>query len=295
MFDFLKYRFIGLTLSLAAISFFVGSYIYKTQTRGYAFSYSVEFEGGTQVLLRFEKPVSSKKIRSIIEKKWPQSGSVVREFSPEQILVRVKDFDNDVRGLADKMRQTVQEGLAGIPVTVEKSEAVGPGVGADLRWKSIRAVLFALLLMLLYIAFRFWSFAFAVGAVVALLHDAIMVLGIFLVFDREISISVIGAVLAVLGYSVNDTIVIFSRMRNNLKKMRGASLYEVVNASLNQTFKRTLLTSISTLLTVGSMFVLGGAVMRDFSLALLMVIFFGTYSSIYIASPVMMLLYKEEK
>jgi len=295
MFDFLKYRFIGLTLSLAAISFFVGSYIYKTQTRGYAFSYSVEFEGGTQVLLRFEKPVSSKKIRSIIEKKWPQSGAVVREFSPEQVLVRVKDFDNDVRGLADKMRQTVQEGLAGILVTVEKSEAVGPGVGADLRWKSIRAVLFALLLMLLYIAFRFWSFAFAVGAVVALLHDATMVLGIFLLFNREISISVIGAVLAVLGYSVNDTIVIFSRMRNNLKKMRGASLYEVVNASLNQTFRRTLLTSISTLLTVGSMFVLGGPVMRDFSLALLMVIFFGTYSSIYIASPVMMLLYKEEK
>ena len=122
-----------------------------------------------------------------------------------------------------------------------------------------------------------------------------MVLGIFLLFDREISISVIGAVLAVLGYSVNDTIVIFSRMRSNFKKMRGASLYEVVNVSLNKTFRRTLLTSISTLLTVGSMFVLGGAVMRDFSLALLMVIFFGTYSSIYIASPVMMLLYREEK
>ena len=295
MFDFLKYRFVGLTLSLIVVSFFVGSYVYKTLTRGYAFSYSVEFEGGTQVLLRFKNPVNSKDVRSIIEKKWPESGPVIREFSSEQILVRVKDFDNDVRGLADKMRETVQEAFADNLVTIEKSEAVGPGVGADLRWKSIRAVFLALLLMLLYIAFRFRSFAFAVGAVVALLHDAIMVLGVFLVFDREISISVIGAVLAVLGYSVNDTIVIFSRMRSNLKKMRGASLYEVVNASLNKTFRRTLLTSISTLLTVGSMFVLGGAVMRDFSLALLMVIFFGTYSSIYIASPVMMLLYKEKK
>ena len=295
MFDFLKYRFVGLTLSLVAVSFFVGSYVYKTRTRGYAFSYSVEFEGGTQVLLRFKNPVNSKDVRSIVEKKWPESGPVVREFSPEQVLIRVKDFDNDVRGLADKMRQTLQEAFADNLVTIEKSEAVGPGVGADLRWKSMRAVLFALLLMLLYIVFRFWSFAFAVGAVVALLHDAIMVLGVFLVFDREISISVIGAVLAVLGYSVNDTIVIFSRMRSNLKKMRGASFYEVVNVSLNKTFRRTLLTSFSTLLTVGSMFVLGGAVMRDFSLALLMVIFFGTYSSIYIASPVMMLLYKEEK
>lgn len=288
MFNFLKYRVIALTLSLSAISLFVGTYFYKG-----GLTYSVEFTGGTQVLLSFDKPVSSKKLLSIIEEKWP--GAAAREFSDKQVLIRVKEFANDTRGLSDRMRQAAQDGMPDNKVTVEKSEAVGPGVGADLRWKSIRAVLLALALMLLYIAWRFWSISFGLGAVAALLHDAIMMLGMFLLLGREISISVIAAILAVLGYSINDTIVIFSRMRANLKKMRGVPLDEVVNTSLNQTFKRTLLTSISTFLTVGSMFVLGGEILRDFSLALLMGIFFGTYSSIYIASPIMMLLYKEEK
>lgn len=288
MFNFLKYRVIALTLSLAAIALFVGLYFYKG-----GLTYGVEFTGGTQVLLSFDKPVRSKNLLSIIEEKWP--GAAAREFSDKQVLIRVKEFANDTRGLADRMRQAAQDGIPDNKVTVEKSEAVGPGVGADLRWKSIRAVLLALALMLLYIAWRFWSIAFGLGAVAALLHDAIMMLGMFLLLGREISISVIAAILAVLGYSINDTIVIFSRMRANLKKMRGVPLDEVVNTSLNQTFKRTLLTSVSTFLTVGAMFVLGGEILRDFSLALLMGIFFGTYSSIYIASPIMMLLYKEEK
>ena len=153
----------------------------------------------------------------------------------------------------------------------------------------------ALLLMMLYIVIRFWSIGYAVGAAVALLHDALMILGFMLLFGREISINVIGALLAVIGYSINDSIVIFSRIRENFKKMSSASASEVVNTSLNQTFKRTLLTSFSTLLAVGSMFLLGGEVLRDFSLVLLMGIFFGTYSSIYIASPVMMLFHKKEK
>ncbi len=288
MFDFLKYRFFGLAFSLGLVVLFAGMYFYRG-----GLTYSVEFTGGTQVLLSFEKPIVSKKLASVLEKEWP--GSVVREFSEKKLLVRVKAFENDTRGLSDRMRQAVQQEVPDNKVSIEKSEAVGPGVGADLRWKSIRAILFALLLMLLYIAWRFWSVAFATGAVVALLHDAIMLLGVFLLLRREISINVIGAILAVLGYSINDSIVIFSRIRDNIKKMRGASLYDVVNTSLNQTFKRTLLTSISTFLTVGAMFVLGGEVLRDFSLALLIGIFFGTYSSVYVASPIMMLLYKEEK
>lgn len=288
MIDFLKYRIHALVLFLAWVAVFTGAYIYRG-----GFSYSVEFTGGTQVVFGFDKPVKSNELLSIVEKQWP--GASAREFSDRQVLIRVKDFANDTRGLADKMRQMVQDNMPNTKVTVEKSEAIGSGVGADLRWKSIRAVLLSLILMLMYIAWRFRSISFATGAVVALIHDSIMMLGIFVLFGHEISIVVIGAILAVLGYSINDTIIIFARIRENLKTMRGASLYDIVNTSLNQTLRRTLLTSFATFLTVMCMFLLGGEVLRDFSMALLAGIFFGTYSSIYMASPVMMLLYKEEK
>ncbi len=293
MINFLKYRFLCLAASVAIISLLVGAYIYKNNSRGYAFTYSVEFTGGTQLLMKFADPVNTQTLLSTIEKKW--SGTMMRDFSDTEVLLRVKEYSNDTQGLADKVRELVQKSLPDNTVTIVKSEAVGPGVGADLRWKSMRAVFFALLLMLFYIAWRFWSVSFAFGAVMALFHDAIIMLGVFLIFDREISINVIGAILAVLGYSINDTIVIFSQIRDNAKKMSKASFAEIINISLNQTLRRTLLTSVSTLLTVGSMFILGGEALRDFSLALLVGIFFGTYSSIYIASPIMLLLQKKVK
>ena len=133
------------------------------------------------------------------------------------------------------------------------------------------------------------------GAVVALIHDTLAMLLVLMIFNREISPYVIVAILAVLGYSINDTIVIFSQIRTNMNKMRGSSLRTIVNTTLNQTLRRTILTSLSTLLAVGSMFVLGGQVLRDTSLTLLVGIVFGTYSSIYIASPIMMALSKEQK
>ncbi len=283
MVDFLKYRTISLIFSLSILAAFVGVYI----QRG-GFTYSVDFTGGTQVLLRFDRPVSSVEVKAILDKKgWP--GATTRDFSETEVLVRVKDFTNDAKGLGERIRQILGKELKS-SVDILQSEGVGPGVGASLRWKSIKAVLIALIVLLLYIAFRFWSFAFAAGAVVALFHDALIMLAVFLFLDREISVNVIGALLAVLGYSINDTIVIFSRIRDNINKMQDTPLTQIVNVSLNQTLKRTLLTSISTALTVGSMFVLGGEALRDFSLALLVGIVFGTYSSIYIASPVMLLL-----
>ena len=290
MFDFLKYRVMGLVFSFVLIGSLVGLYFYKG-----GLQYSVEFTGGTQIQFKFEKPMESKALLNALTPTWP--GAIARKFTDTQILIRIPvgAHEGDARGLADRARETIQGNFADNPVTIEKSEVVGPGVGADLRWKSIYTVLLALLLMMLYIAFRFWSVAFAAGAVAALFHDVIIVLGLMLFFGRDISINVIGAVLVVLAYSINDTIVIFSRMRANIKKMSSASLYEIVNTSLNQTFKRTLLTSFSTVVAVGSMFALGGEALRDLSVVILLGIFFGTYSSIYIASPTMMLLYKKEK
>jgi len=293
MVNVLKYRGICAIFSAALIASVIGYGFYRKQTTGEIFTYSIDFTGGTQVLLKFDKPVSVPQLKSSLEGKgWP--GIATREFSDTEVLVRVKEFSSDVKGLAERIRTAAQESFEDTQVSIEESEAVGAGVGASLRWKSIWAVIYALIALLAYIAIRFWSLGFAVGAVIALFHDAIIMLAVFLFFDREISINVIAAILAVLGYSINDTIVIFSRIRDNIKTMGNASLADIVNTSINATMRRTLLTSFTTALTVGSMFVLGGEALRDFSLALLVGIVFGTYSSIYIASPVMMLIYNKK-
>lgn len=292
MIDFLKYRAFAGLYSLMLVALFVSMYAYKTSKFGSAFSYSVDFTGGTQVLFKFDKPVSPYTIKEVLEANgW--SGAETREFSSTEVLVRVKEFSGDVKGFAVKMQQALESGLPETKAYILENEAVGPAVGATLRKDSTWAVLIALLAMLAYIAIRFWSTGFAVGAVVALAHDSLVMLLIFLLFNREISVNVIGAILAVLGYSVNDTIVIFAKIRENLKTMRGHTLDYIVNTSINQTLRRTLLTSFATLLTVVALFILGGEALRDLSLVLLVGIIFGTYSSIYIASPVMMLLYKK--
>ncbi len=293
MISFVRYRGITAIFSLSIMAIFVGVCVYRVKTEGHAFTYSVDFTGGTQVLLKFNKSMGGSDLKNMLQKEGFQ-GVVTRDFSENEVLVRVKDFSNDAKGLANRMRQTVLQAAPGYEVSILQSESVGPGVGAELRWKSVRAVLFALIVLLIYIALRFWSFALALGAVAALFHDAIIMLASFLLFNRDISVNVIGAILAVLGYSINDTIVIFSQIRKNMKKMTGAPLTEIVDVSLNQTLRRTLLTSISTGLAVGSMLILGGEALRDFSLALLVGIVFGTYSSVYIASPVMMLLYRKK-
>ncbi len=292
--DFVKYRSLTALFSLSILSAFAGLCLYRYNTRGEIFTYSIDFTGGTQVLFKFDKPISTIKLKNILEKKgW--AGAITREFSESEILVRVKGFSNDAKGLGDQIRKEIHDELPEYTIDVLQSESVGPGIGQALRWKSVRAVLFALIAMLIYIAIRFLSFAYALGAVMALFHDALIMLGTFLLLDREISINVIGAMLAVLGYSINDTIVIFSQIRDNIKSMGSASLSDVVNVSINHMLRRTVLTSISTGLAVGAMFVLGGEALRDFSLVLLVGIVFGTYSSVYIASPVMMLLYRRKQ
>ena len=273
----------------------VGLYFYKMHTYDSAFNYSVEFTGGTQCILKFDTPVDANQLKDVIEKAgW--AGVAIRQFSDrnDEMIVRVKEFSNDAKGLSEKIRNEVQARLGqDNKVSILQSEGVGSAVGAELRWQSIRAVLITLFLLLIYIAARFWSLGFALGAVISLFHDALAMLLVLMIFNREISPYVIVAILAVLGYSINDTIVIFSQIRTNLRKMRGAPLYKIVNDTLNQTLRRTILTSFSTILAVGALFVFGGEALRDTSLTLLVGILFGTYSSIYIASPIMMSLYKE--
>lgn len=291
--DFVKYRTFNAVLSLGLCLGVFGFAIYKRQTTGQVFRYSVDFTGGAQVLLKFQKPVSSMAVKDIIDTQW--DGAAIREFGDNEILVRIKldAAAKELGVISERMQATVQAAMPDNQVTVLQSESVGPGVGEALRGKSIKAVILSIIAMLAYIAFRFWSVGFGLGAVLALVHDAILTLGVFLITDREISMNVIGAVLTVIGYSVNDTIVIFSQIRENMRKRSHGSLAHVVNLSINQTLRRTVLTSFATSLTVAAMLLLGGEVLRDFSLALMVGIVVGTYSSIYIASPIMMLFHRD--
>lgn len=283
MIDFLKYRTLNLTISALFIVVGVVAFFMR------GVNYSVDFDGGTQVLIAFKNPVNSEQVKRILaEKQW---SAITREFSGNEMLIRVKEFAGDAKGQADKIREALNQGLPGNEITIKSIESVGPQAGATLREKAIYALLIGLALMLMYVAVRF-EFSFAVGAVASLLHDALTIVSFFLLFGFEISPNVVVAVLTILGYSINDTIVIYTRIRENLTKLSGRSLYEIVNVSTNQTLTRTLLTSFATSLTVLSFFLLGGESLRDLSLALLIGIVVGTYSSIYVASPIMMLLHK---
>lgn len=284
MINFLRYSYVSI---VASALFIVAGAVSLSYYGG--FRYSVDFTGGTQVLLKFNKPFGSDQVKNALVKSgW--NDSVIREFSKEEIAVRVQEFSNDSQGLSQNIKDGLEKYLPESKVEILEANAVGPGVGNALRWNSIMAVLLGLFLMLLYIAFRFWSFSYGAGAVIAILHDALAILALFAITQREISPNVICAILATLGYSINDTIVIFAKVRENFVKMRGDSPEKIVNMSLNQTLRRTLLTSLSTGLVVGALFIFGGETLRNLSLALLVGIVVGTYSSVYIASPIMLLL-----
>lgn len=293
MIDVLKYQRLTAFLSFFIFAGSIGLYFYKRHVYGHAFTYSVDFEGGTQVLLKFDKPMGSAQLRSILEKEgW--HGAVTREFASDELLVRVKEFSSDAKGLAQRMSESLSK-ATGAKITVLESGSVGASVSSTLRHKSLMAFLLVLIAMLGYIWFRFWSVAFAVGAVVSLIHDAVVIVAAFLLLDREVSSNLIFAVLTMLGYSINDTIIIFARIREHLRTMPGRPIEEIVTLSINQTLRRTILTSFATSLTVLAMLLLGGEALRDLSIALMIGIVFGTYSSIYIASPVMILLYRGTK
>ncbi len=294
MIDILRYRWISLIVSCTILMSAAVLSVYRINTRGHAFSYSVDFTGGTQVLFKFDKPIGFSEVHAGLTEQWPDA--TVRKFDEDEYLVRVKEFARNPQGLAVAMMDSIKLANPDYEVTILENDAVGAAVGSALRYNLYKAILIALILMLLYIAGRFWSVGFAVGSVVALIHDALIMLSIFILFDREISITVIGAILAVIGYSINDTIVIFSQIRENLNNtLKRSSIYDIVNMSLNQTMRRTLLTSFSTALTVFAILVLGGEALRSFALALLVGIIFGTYSSIYIASPIVMWFYRDKK
>jgi len=292
--DFIKYNWLSLVFSILLFFTFSGFYLYRYIKTGYAFNYSVDFTGGIQTLLKFNKPVNSEILIEILNKNGWQ-GAISREFAATEHLIRVKKETKDVKEEAENIKKSLQNGLGkDYTISILKTDSVGGATGSRLWLQSFYAIVIALMAMLFYIGLRFFSFAYAMGAIVSLFHDAIAILTTFLILNKEISINVIGAILAVLGYSVNDTIVIFSKVRENIKKYPNKSLKDVINISITETLSRTILTTISTLLVVLSLLFFGGETLRDLSLALLVGIIFGIYSTIFIANPILLLLYKNK-
>lgn len=286
MINFLRYRlvcafFAAFLLAVAITAYFING-----------FRYSVDFTGGTQVLLKFTQDTAVDKVKEALKASGYESFEL-REFSKNEILVRVQKFESDAKGVAERIKQSLIDGHVAQDIEILQADSVGPNVGESLKLNSIKAVILAILCMLLYIGLRF-KFAFSVGAIVALIHDTLVILAAFLLFKVEFNPDVIAAILLILGYSVNDTIVIFARIRENLVLLKNKPISDIVNISINETLRRTILTSFATLLVVASMVILGGEALRNLSLALIIGIVFGTYSSIFIASPVMLLLYKEK-
>lgn len=282
-FDFLKYKFHAAFLSATFIVAGIAGYVYNG-----GFRYSVDFTGGTQVLFKFSRPVGSEELKSVLAHAgWDDA--VLREFSSTELVVRVKDFANDAQGLAMLLKEKLEAGMPQTQATILEANGVGPGTGQELRWNFLLMLIGGFLVMFLYIVMRFWSVSYGIGTVVALLHDPLAILAVIAILKIEISPNLICAILLALGYSVNDTIVIFARIRERFATARsGESPKAIVNESLNQTLSRTILTSLATFLVVVAIYIFGGESLRDLSLAFMVGIVVGTYSSIFVASPVML-------
>ena len=266
---------------------------------------SIDFKGGTLVAVNFTEPVDINKIRSSLSsvsidgQNFDFSKEEIKHFGDESnVAIRIASIENEPPRFANR----VSESLASIYPDLLPSEKsdfilsidkVGPKVGAELSSDAVLAILYALGFILIYISIRF-EFKYAIGAIAALTHDVLISLGVFSILGYEISLAVIAAFLTIVGYSLNDTIVIFDRVRENVKSLKGSSMESVINQSINDSLSRTIVTSLTTFLVVLILFLVGGEVIHTFSFAMIVGVVIGTYSSIFVASPIVIKMDKKQ-
>ena len=277
---FMKYRKIA---GLSSIIIFVLA-IVSLSFRG--LSLGLDFSGGTLVEVAFEETVPLEDIRSNLASNGIEDFQVVNFGTETDVLIKAADKVSQGR-LGDRIYEILGNEYSNQDLELKRVEFVGPQIGSELRDQGGLGMLVALGMILLYVAFRF-QFKFAIGAVVALAHDVVIVLGIFSVVGWDFDLTVMAALLAVIGYSLNDTIVVSDRMRENFRTERGLEPVEIVDKSINQTLSRTLITSLTTLLVLFSLYIFGGELIKGFSLALILGIFIGTYSSIYVVANMLL-------
>ncbi|RKQ63755.1 protein translocase subunit secF [Thermovibrio guaymasensis] len=287
-FDFIGKRHLAYLLSLLLIA---GSWFYGAFVKGPKFG--IDFTGGTLVEVRInQENVNTETIRNLLKGK--VEGVSVQNVEGERAFLIKAPVQGDPNETVSKIRKTLKEEFDG-KLTVLKVEMIGPTIGKELKEKGIMAIIYALIGILIYVAWRFEPI-FACGAILALVHDSLATVGIFMSVGREFSLPVIAALLTVIGYSINDTIVVYDRIRENMKVLlRSRPFEEIVNDSISQTLSRTVITSLTTLFVVLCLYLFGGGVINDFAFVLLVGIIVGTYSSIFIASAIVVDWYRYVK
>tara|TARA_R110000868_G_scaffold110527_3_gene299357 strand:- start:4232 stop:5167 length:936 start_codon:yes stop_codon:yes gene_type:complete len=266
----------GLSVVVIAVSFLMLGI--------YGLTWGLDFTGGTQVQISYQQPADLNAIHENLEKAGFEDAVVISYGTSKDVLISLVPKDKaSANQDAKAQAETVKQVLAALPGSkMDQVNYVGPQVGSEMASKGIMAVIIALCGTMIYIAARFGWF-FAIGSTVALLHDPIIILGVFAYLHIEFNLIALAAVLTVIGYSLNDTIVIYDRVRENFRKLRKADTIDVLNLSINQTLSRTIMTSVLTLTVVLALFFMGGTLLYSFSLALMIGIIVGTYSSIYVA------------
>ena len=281
--DFMGKRRLALVFSIVAMLVAIGAIALRGLNLG------IDFTGGTLIEVAYQQDVDIAEVRKVLAEGGIQHFSVQQFGTPRDVLIRLQQQEGeDNKRLSEHVFELLSRAADG-KVELRRVEFVGPQVGKELTEDGALAVLVALMAILIYVALRF-EWRFAVGSVIALVHDVLFTLGLFALLQIEFDLTVLAAVLAVIGYSLNDTIVVFDRVRENFRKLRKGTPEEIINISLNQTLSRTLMTSFTTILVLLALFFLGGEIIHAFAFALLVGILIGTYSSIYVASTAALML-----
>ncbi|MCL7961025.1 MAG: protein translocase subunit SecF [marine benthic group bacterium] len=276
-YDFLSVRRKAYIVSAVLILVGIGSLVLHGGPR-----YGVDFTGGTLIQVEFFEPTSVSDLRGVLASAGMENAQIQQLGDSNEFMIRTQDFE----GIVESVNGLFDEAYGDDGFTMS-ADAVGPKVGSELQRKAAIAILMSFALTLVYLAFRF-EWRFGVAAIVATFHDITIAFGFISLFNIEITLATVAAILTILGYSLNDTIVVFDRIRENLKKRRKDAYADIVNSSINETLPRTVLTSGTTLATLLALFILGGTVVRPFALVLILGVMIGTYSSIFVASPVLL-------
>lgn len=248
----------------------------------------IDFAGGAAIQLKFDQPVPIEEARAALEEGGVKGAELQEVVAENKLLIRLKKQEVGQRTMMEQVQEALSRKFSGNNFTVESSTEIGPTIGQKLRKDALLAITISLIGIILYIAFRF-EFRFGIAATLATFHDVLAVLGIFFLLDKEITLLVVTALLTLAGYSLSDSVVVFDRIRENLRVQKRESFEQIINRSINEVLSRTFITGVTTFLALLAIFFFGGEVINDFTLAMLLGLIIGTYSSWFIASPLLLL------
>ena len=281
--DFIGKKKYTIWISAVAILLSLGSIFLHGGLR-----YGVDFAGGILIQIRFSETADISEIRDALDAMGSKEANVQNFGGGNEFLIRIEKTSEDLEEMSKNIQAALQERFKGKALEIRRVEVVGPKVGKDLKQKALWAVGLSFAAILIYVAWRFRTVAYGLGGIVALFHDILITYGAISIFQLEYSLPLLAVILTIIGFSINDTIVIFDRVRENIKKMRKENLETIFNVSINETLGRTILTSGTVMMVVLILFFFGGPVIHDFTKAFIIGLISGTYSTVYIASPVVL-------